>query len=106
MEQHHIINGKPTIHGDIVHYTDHSGISHAALIKHIEPEGDGHVADLHVFLSTAASMSHVGAVPPKGAPAPHTASTAASTKDVAAVPHSATPAPHTWMHKPEQGPSR
>jgi len=75
---HHLVNGKKTIHGDIVHYTDPSGQSHAALIKHIEPTQTGHIAHLHVFSKTNGSDNH------------HES-----------VTHSASPSPNTWTHIPD-----
>jgi hypothetical protein len=74
----HLVHGKPTTHGHIVHYTGPHGDSHAALIKHIEATPTGHKANLHVFSSTNGSDNHVES-----------------------VPHSVTPAPHTWTHIPE-----
>jgi len=73
----HIIHGKKTTHGDIVHYTDHEGTSHAALIKSLaaDPESSAVHAHLHIFSSTDGPDS-----------------------TVENVPHSATPAPHTWNH--------
>lgn len=74
---YHLVNGKKTEIGHIVHYIDHANKPHAALVKSFH--GDAHnTANLHVFHQTNGSDNHV--------------------ED---VPHSATPAPHTWHHIPE-----
>ena len=68
----HTINGKPTKSKDIVHYTDDTGLKHAAKIEHI----NGNETNLHVF---------------------HAHGTAANVH-LTAVPHSATGSPHSWTH--------
>jgi hypothetical protein len=74
----HIIEGKETTHGDIVHYTDHAGTSHAALIKNLktDPTSGAVHAHLHVFSSTNDSDY-----------------------PLVNVPHNPSPATHTWTHK-------
>jgi hypothetical protein len=68
----HMINGKPTKTKDIVHYTDASGMKHAAKIEHI----DGNDANLHIFHAHGA----------------------AANASLTSVPHSPTGIPHSWNH--------
>jgi hypothetical protein len=51
MSTRHIIAGKSTTHGHIVHYRDHEGTTHAALITniHATPATGERRVDLHVF---------------------------------------------------------
>lgn len=72
----HVVNGKETTIGHMVHYTDAEHQTHAALIKHLDPET--HEATLHVFHSDSNGLNHTQV---------H-------------VAHSATPTPHTWNHLP------
>jgi tRNA U34 5-carboxymethylaminomethyl modifying GTPase MnmE/TrmE len=76
----HIVHGKLTIHGHIVHYTDPAGANtHAALITNIytHPSTGDHHADLVVFPQTTGDVQTV-----KG------------------VPHDRDGGPHTWKHLP------
>lgn len=47
----HIVHGKPTVHGHVVHYRDHDGTTHAAIITNLTatPSTGEYHADLHVF---------------------------------------------------------
>lgn len=79
MADTHMINGRHTSIGHAVHYTDHSGEKHAAILKKIKaPEENSartHVAHLHVF------HKHNG-----------------STRHEEDVPHSIQGMPHSWQH--------
>jgi hypothetical protein len=75
----HVVYGKPTTHGHIVHYRDSEGTTHAAIITNIimPPTGE-HRVDLHVFHRV----------------------TGESNNTFQGVPHSIDGEPHTWQHLP------
>lgn len=61
--------------GDIVHYTDHAGLRHAAKVEHVS----GSTANLHILHAHGDVHN----------------------RHEYSVPLSATPAPHTWTHLPK-----
>jgi hypothetical protein len=69
------VNGKKTAVKDVVHYTDHEGIRHAARIEQLA----GNEARLNIFHSTNGSND----------------------THLEAVPHSATGVRHSWNHLPD-----
>jgi hypothetical protein len=68
---HHVVNGKKTSIGEVVHYTDPTGKTHAALIKHIEMKDGVPLAHLHVFHSDNGSDNHVESVAHNAAKTAH-----------------------------------
>jgi hypothetical protein len=67
-----VIQGKNVTYGTMVHYTDNTGMKHAALVKHVEPDPatGGYRAHLHQFHRTNGSDTHHENVPhsPMGMP--------------------------------------